>query len=185
MTKNLKMKKLLILIILPAVILSACEKENPVIPNEEELITTVTYELTPANGGDKIIFKFTDLDGDGGNDPVFETSPLSANTVYNGVLKLENELETPPENITEEVEAEGAEHQFFFIDNFLKFDVAYGDEDINGNPVGIETILETGASTTGTLTIILRHEPKKPNNGTPEDAGGETDVEVTFDVTVQ
>ena len=179
------MKKLFIPIILLAVVISACKKDDPVIPNEEELITTLTYELTPANGGDKIILKFTDLDGDGGNNPAYETSPLSANTVYNGILRLENELETPPENITEEVKEEGAAHQFFYIDNILEGDVAYVDEDINGNPIGIETVLETGSAGTGTLTIILRHEPKKPNNGTPEDAGGETDIEVTFQLTVQ
>lgn len=179
------MKKIFIPIIMFAVVFSACEKEDPVIPNEEELITTLTYELTPADGGDKIVFKFTDLDGDGGNDPVIENPPLAANTVYNGIIKLENELETPPENITEEVEEEGAEHQFFFIDNILAGDVSYVDEDINGNPVGIESVLETGDAGTGTLTIILRHEPTKPNNGTPEDAGGETDIEVTFAVTVR
>lgn len=30
--------------------LTACEKDDPVIPNEEELITTLTYTLTPSGG---------------------------------------------------------------------------------------------------------------------------------------
>lgn len=179
------MKKYIFPILLSAVIFAACDKEDPVVPNEEELITTLTYTLTPDGGGDVVILKFTDLDGDGGNPPEIETSPLAINTVYEGVIKVENELETPPENITEEVEEEGAEHQFFFIEDILKSDVMYDDEDVNGNPIGIETIVETGAAGTGTLTIILRHEPKKPNDGTPEDAGGETDIEVTFDITVE
>ena len=57
------------------------------------------------------------------------------------------------------------------------------DED--GNPVGIETTLTTGNAGSGTLTIILKHEPTKPNDGTAAGAGGSTDVEVTFPITVQ
>jgi hypothetical protein len=36
----------------------------------------------------------------------------------------------------------------------------------------------------GTLTVTLRHEPTKPNTGLG-DAGGETDIAATFNVTVQ
>ncbi len=44
--------------------------------------------------------------------------------------------------------------------------------------------LTTGVAGTGTLTFTLRHEPTKPNTGL-SDAGGETDITVTFDVTIQ
>jgi hypothetical protein len=179
------MKKFIFPILFIAVVFSACEKEDPVIPNEEELITTLIYELVPDGGGETVILKFQDLDGDGGNNPIFETDPLVANTVYNGTVQVLNELEEPAEDITEEVKEEGEEHQFFFVDDVLKTEVTYDDVDLGGNPIGIETILETGSATTGTLTIILRHEPKKPNDGTPEDAGGETDIEVTFNITVE
>ena len=43
----------------------------------------------------------------------------------------------------------------------------------------------TGAAGTGTVTIVLKHEPTKPNNGTAAGAGGSIDVEVTFPITVQ
>ena len=46
------------------------------------------------------------VDGDGGDPPVITTEPLQANTDYTAALRLLNETETPPEEITEEVEAE-------------------------------------------------------------------------------
>ena len=70
--------------------LSSCEKD-PQIPNEEELITTVTYTLTPVSGGDPVIFSFRDLDGDGGQSPVVVLGRPKANTVYNAVVGLYNE----------------------------------------------------------------------------------------------
>jgi hypothetical protein len=44
----------------------ACKSDDPEPVNEEELITTLIYELTPADGGSSVTFSFTDLDGDGG-----------------------------------------------------------------------------------------------------------------------
>lgn len=180
------MKTLLLPLLLLAVIFSACEKEDPVIPNEEELITTLIYRLEPLSaGGDVVELKFQDLDGDGGDAPIITTSPLKANTTYQGSITLLNELDTPPDNITEEVEEEGLEHQIFYVIDELKLGVEYMDSDLDGNPVGLITSLTTSDATSASLKIILRHEPKKPNDGTPEDAGGETDIEVAFDITIE
>ncbi|MBF4984188.1 type 1 periplasmic binding fold superfamily protein, partial [Nonlabens mediterrranea] len=63
--------------------------------------------------------------------------------------------------------------------------IAKVDTDANGNPLGLDTTFTTGAAGTGTLTIVLRHEPLKPNDGTLLNAGGETDVQVEFDLDVQ
>jgi hypothetical protein len=169
---------------------ASCEKDSPDIPNEEELITTLTYTLTPAGGGAPIVFSFQDLDGDGGNTPIITTGTLAANTTYTGVLELLNEAESPAESISEEVEEEAEEHQFFFAaSSALNATVAYGDVDGNGKPLGLQTTVVTGDVSTGTLTITLRHEPDKSaagvSGGDLTNAGGETDIEVTFDVTVQ
>ena len=166
--------------------LLACEKEDPVIPNEEELITTLTYTMTPAAGGDPITFTFRDLDGEGGNPPEITTEPLATNTTYNGVVQLLNELETPPFDISNEVEEEGDSHQLFYnLEVLVEATIDYEDEDINGNPIGLKTSVSTTNVSEGSLTIILRHLPKKPNNGSPTDAGGETDIEVTFEVRIE
>ena len=63
------------------------------------------------------------------------------------------------------------------------------DTDSNNRPVGLASRVTTGAAGSGTLTITLLHEPDKAASGVadgdPSNAGGATDIEVTFDVTVQ
>ena len=176
-----------ILFILIAVV--SCKDDDPPIPNEEELITTVIYTLTPAGGGAAIEFTFRDLDGDGGNDPVIKTFPLDSGVVYTGALTLLNESETPAEDITEEIMEEDADHQFFFSVHQAQVTVSYEDSDDNGNPVGLQTELTTGAISQGHLTITLRHEPDKfaagVSNGDITNAGGETDIEITFPIVIQ
>ncbi|MFN0202729.1 MAG: type 1 periplasmic binding fold superfamily protein [Bacteroidia bacterium] len=164
---------------------SGCEHE-PIIPNEEELITTLTYTLTPSGGGTAITLTYKDLDGDGGNAPTTTLSGnLAANTTYIGKLVLLNESVTPAEDISAEIKAEKETHQFFFQPaSALKATVSYTDTDANGKPVGLETSLVTTYASEGDLTIILRHEPNKSASGVATgdvtNAGGETDIEAVI-----
>ena len=54
--------KFLTLSLLCILVFSACEKDDPVIPNGEELITTLNYTLSPSDGGTAITLSFEDLD---------------------------------------------------------------------------------------------------------------------------
>lgn len=170
-----------------AAVFISCEDDDPVSINEEEVITTVEYELVNnADANDIVTLLSTDNDGDGPNLPVVTVSgPFTAGAVYSGDVEFLNETETPAEDITEEVEEEGDEHEVFYIVNAADISIAKTDTDDDGNPLGLVTTLTAGTAGAGTLTIVLRHEPNKPNNGTLTDAGGETDVQVEFDVTVQ
>lgn len=172
--------------------ISACKKEknDPVVPNEEELITTVIYTLIDTVSSDTIELSIQDIDGNGGNPPVINTENLNPNSVYWGHITLLNESVDPAIDISEEVYEEGEEHQFFYvIESSLSTTISYDDEDVNGNPIGLRTILQTGNSTAGELIIILRHNPDKYAPGVAEgdiiNAGGETDVEVNFDIVVE
>ena len=93
---------------------TSCDKDDDNTPepvNEEEVITTLTVKLTPTTGT-AIELKSFDADGDGPNVPVLSVSgALAANTSYAGVIELLNELETPAEDITDEVNEESDEHQ--------------------------------------------------------------------------
>lgn len=171
------------------IVFSACSNDddnvNPTPVNEEEVITTLTATLVPQGGGTTITLRSQDLDGDGPNAPVVTVSgDLAVNTTYNGTIVLLNETEDPAENITTEVAEEDADHQFFFTATNSIATIAYTDQDDNGNPVGITFTATTTAAATGNLTITLRHEPNKSatgvSNGDITNAGGETDIQVTF-----
>lgn len=187
-SKTMKTIKLLAILFISALSFTACsddhDHDDDDHDHEEELITTVTYTLT--NGSDVVTLKFKDLDGDGGNTGTYTISgPLTANSTYTGVIKLENETENPAEDVTLEVKKEADEHEFFYTSSVSGVTVTKTDKDGNNNPLGVETTVTTGAAGSGNLVIILKHEPKKPNDGTSADAGGSTDIEVTFDISVQ
>ncbi|WP_336375852.1 type 1 periplasmic binding fold superfamily protein [Aureisphaera galaxeae] len=146
----------------------------------------MTITLTPQGGGTAVVMQTRDADGDGPNPPVVTVvGDLTAGTTYDGAAVFLNETETPAENITTEIAEEDEEHQIFYVAGAgLDVTTAYSDQDADGNPVGLAFTLTANTAGAGTLTVILRHEPTKPNDGTPSDAGGETDIAETFDVTI-
>ena len=179
------LKFLTVALVASSLFIGCSKDDNPQPVNEEEVITTMTVTLRPEGGGTDVILEFRDLDGDGSNEPEITNGNLATGVTYSGSIVLLNEAVEPEENITEEVEAENLEHQFFYtIGSGL--DVSTSDENLDdeGNILGTEFTLTAGAVSSGTLTFTLRHEPTKPNDGL-ESAGGETDISVTFDVSVE
>ena len=184
----MKNVKFLATAIFATVLFVSCSNEDdtPEPVNEEEVITTLTVTLSPNGGGTAITLQTRDLDGDGPNAPVVTVSgSLATGVTYSGTIVLLNETVNPPEIITEEVEEENLDHQFFYtLGGGLDVTTAYSNFDDNGNPLGTEFTLTAGTASSGTLTFTLRHEPTKPNTGLG-DAGGETDIAATFNVAVQ
>lgn len=168
------------------------DDDDPVIPNQEEVITDLTYTLVPTGGaGGTVVFQFQDRDGDGGQDPTMSVNgTLQPNTSYIGTIQLLNASDISDiEDVTVEVSNEADDHQFFYqTTDSLNITFDYADVDQDGNPLilGIITDVETGDSSSGDMTIILRHEPDKDAPGltidNPTPGGGESDIEVTFDV---
>ncbi len=187
----MKTIKFPLLILCIALVFNACKDKEPEpeIPNEEEEITTLKFTLTPSNGGQPVVFSFQDLDGDGGQDPVITEGVLDTNTSYEGSIELLNELEDPAEDITIEVRNESTDHQFFYETNMNNLMISYDDYDADNKPIGLKTMVSTKDSSTNTLKITLRHEPNKDGNrvsqGDITNAGGETDIEVSFNVRIQ
>jgi hypothetical protein len=172
---------------------------------DNEVITTVILELTPAGGGVPVSFEFDDADGDGGDPPVIDPVLLDAGD-YTLAVRFQNRLEDPAEEITEEVDDESDQHLLLFTgtavvgpatDN-LSGPLAheYADQDANGLPIGLTNDI-TATPGTGTLTVTLRHmppeEPPVKAADTVDTArddgidaiGGSTDASVSFDVTIQ
>ncbi|MDB4180898.1 type 1 periplasmic binding fold superfamily protein [Flavobacteriaceae bacterium] len=184
----MKKIKFLTLALIISTLFIGCSKDDDQQPqpvNEEEVITTLTVTLVPEGGGATVILQTRDLDGDGPNEPVITTGNLAAGVSYSGSIVLLNETVDPAEDITEEVEEENLEHQFFYTSGD-DLDITTSNEnlDTDGNKLGTEFTLVAGAVSSGTLTFTLRHEPTKPNTGI-DDAGGESDVIATFNVAVQ
>ncbi|MCC4214562.1 type 1 periplasmic binding fold superfamily protein [Leeuwenhoekiella parthenopeia] len=193
--KNLKISSLLLLALIS---FSSCSDDEgtPELINEEEVITTVTVTLVPQTGS-TVTLTSRDLDGDGPDAPVRTVSGnLQAGMQYSGSIVLQNETVSPAEVINEEIEEEADEHQFFYqVTGGLDAAAVYADEEndylTNGstNPVGLSFTMQAGAASTGQFTVTLRHEPNKDAEGVSEgnlsNAGGETDVAQTFDLTIE
>ncbi|MDE0003305.1 MAG: hypothetical protein OXQ29_11475 [Rhodospirillaceae bacterium] len=162
-------------------------------PGEVELITTFKITLTPQGGGSPLTVQFQDLDGEGGNVPVIDRIVVDAGTVYDGMIQELNELESPPEDITEEIREEAEVHQLFFetLGGFAPATVAYADKESDyvtntgaDHPVGLKFTLTVPANArNGQFRVSQSHYDAAPKDGvTPSD---ETDIEVTFEVEVR
>ena len=171
----LRLSSLLILLIT-----TSCIKglEAPELINEEELITTLVISLD--SGTETLEFRYTDLDGDGPSQGVFQIQDLKAHTNYSGRISFLNESESPAEDITEEVEEESDDHQVFYLVNGLDLTIESTNLDSKGYYLGTEFNLSTASPSQGQLQFILRHLPTKPNDGNPATAGGATDLSVAF-----
>ncbi|MFC6875651.1 type 1 periplasmic binding fold superfamily protein [Flavobacterium myungsuense] len=192
----MKNSKILAIALVSIFTFSSCsdddDKPTPVI--EEEVITTLTAVYTPVGGGTAITLQSRDLDGDGPNDPLISVSgKFAQGTIYNGVVTFLNETESPAEDKTEEIKELALEHQVFYqktggINNIIYADTP-SNKDSNGNPIGLESVFTTTGAATGTIRIILKHEPNKSAlnvaNGDVANAGGSTDIEADFDIVVE
>lgn len=191
--KTIKNLKFLVLPVLFLALFASCSNDDdPEIVNEEEVITRMIVTLSPQGGGTDIILQIEDTDGKDGPAPAVITpmnAVFTANTTYNGSIVLWNDTETPAENKTEEIEEEDDEHQFFYTLNGNVGSTTYVDFDADGNPLGLEFTFTTGAIATGTMTVTLIHEPNKDAMGVSDgdiaNATGETDIEATFNISVQ
>ena len=185
-----KIKLLLIILWGCAMVFVACDDEDDsLVVCSCEGITTIQYTLTPMTGGDSIVLSYVDLDGEGGSEPTISTGVLEANQTYIGEMELLDGTGESVENITEDILQESDEFQFFFDASFVEINIAYDDQDINGNPLGLQSVVTTGAAGTGILTVALLHEPDKFADGVADgditNAEGATEVEITFPVTIQ
>ena len=182
-------KNALLLLLAFNFVVACSNSDDPEPVNEEEVITTLQATLVPDSGA-TVTLTSQDLDGDGPNEPVITISGnLQANTSYDGTFLLLNETESPAENITLEILEEDDEHQFFFSFTNNIASVAYADSDGDGNPIGVQFTLTTGAAGTGNATFVLKHQPNKSAEGVSEgnmaNAGGSTDIEVEFTLVVE
>ncbi|UXP31466.1 hypothetical protein N6H18_14025 [Reichenbachiella agarivorans] len=185
-------------VMLGGLIFTGCsDDDTPEVENEEEVITDVTLVFTNDDDpSDVVTARAEDPDGAGLQElTILDEINLGLNKSYTLTLQIENNLNSPGEDITEEVEEESDEHQFFFsftdgafanptgdgnIDNAAD-PLNYNDEDANGNPVGLSTAWTTAANalSAGSFSLKLQHLPDIKSS-TSEATDGDTDIALTF-----
>lgn len=175
-----------------ALTLAACGVSDPEDSNEQETFTTATLTYTnDADASDKheATIKFKDGFGHGGDVlEKNETIMLKAGAAYSVELVLLDESRNPAVVMSEEVEEEGEAHQVFYTPAGADLTVAYADKDGNDRPIGLKTTQTSGEAGSGTLKVTLKHLQEGSTllkNDTSNINTGETDVEVTFNVTIQ
>lgn len=169
--------------ILAVVILafSSCEKDQKSSPdNEQELITTIRLTFTAPSGS--VTFNAKDTDGDGGLAPVIDGIALKANTTYALNIEFLDESKGTAINLTPEVREEGTDHLVCLAASGAMPNPTVEDQDTNKAPLGLTSLLTTGAAGTGTLKITLKHLADKSSANACNT--GETDAEATFAVTI-
>lgn len=174
-----------LLLATPMLFASCSDDSDPEPEDDNELITTVRYTLTPTSGtGQAVTAVWKDVDGAGGTAPTISTITLVPNTVYTGTIEFLDETKTPADNITEEVREENYEHLVIYTPNPASLmNITRTDaKDRNGLEVGLTTRVQTGAAASGNLTIQLRHQPGT-KDGSP--LPGSDDANVTFPVVLR
>lgn len=184
---KIKISYAILLLLMTSVFFAACDKDpdDPSEENEEEVITTMRLRFVDStNTSVSTTFSFEDPDGDGGNAPtVLDEISLNANSTYTVTLTLFNESDPADvEEITPEIVEESAEHLFCYTATGA--DVMVERSDSDGNfPIGLTSTWRTGASSSGTVQVVLKHQPDGLKDGTCEP--GETDIDVTFNTVIQ
>ncbi|MGC4058404.1 MAG: hypothetical protein QM743_09865 [Chitinophagaceae bacterium] len=170
---------------------AACKKEKSApTPDEQELITTVKITLSDDAGFNQTFeYKVENGFSSGTSAIEIDTVKLNANKTYSAVLTVLNEKASPVEDITAEIIEKSYEHLFVFASAPASgngsVSVADGNKDSNGKPLNQTFQLTTSTAGKGTFRVTLMHQPTDKNGTTPETAGGETDLDATFPVSLQ
>lgn len=178
--------------LIAAAFITGCKKDEDKVeePHEHthdsEVVTTLRLTFVDSAGlAPTVTAQFRDPDGDGGNAPLaFDTIRLLPNKTYLAEVLLLNETKNPADTISNEVIEEANEHLFFYTPVNVNATVTITDLDSNTPPLplGITTKWKTQAVSTGTVRVVLRHQPDA-KDGTY--APGETDIDLTFQAVVE
>lgn len=176
---------------------ASCESDDPVVENDGEVITDVNLTFTELDEsgnpvGTPLVFNASDAEGiEVGNALTTDDIELDRGTTYRLDIEVLNGIEN--EDITEEILEEADEHQFYFLGSAFEGTSApltYVYDDESGELIGVRGVVTVSASpgfNTANFRLVLRHDLDKnfpgasePNFSNFTQAGGESDLDVTF-----
>jgi hypothetical protein len=186
------------------VVMTSCKKDE-IVPEEEnelEVITDVKLVFTNTTDANDIVeARAKDSDGAGVAElTILDEINLDTSKVYILTFEIFNNLDTPGENIGDEILEEDEEHQIFFSFSNNAYSaplgngnidtasdpLIYNDTDANGNSVGLSTNWSTSSTqlTGGSFNVRLQHQPdvKSSTSGAND---GDTDFDLSFVLNIQ
>lgn len=178
---------------------ASCESNDPEEENDGEVITDVTLkfqELNASGGlvGSVLSFKASDPQGiEVGSSPTIQPVTLTKGKTYRMSIEVFNSIEN--EDITKEILEEADEHQFFFLGSAVTGNIlTITYDDPSGERIGLRNKVVVSSSpgtNNAQLRVVLRHDLDKnfpgasnPNFANFVQAGGETDLDITFPVVI-
>jgi hypothetical protein len=179
-----------LLVSMLSVVLASCGDSVTDPAGETEVISRVTLTLSPVGSSSFAPSAYIeDADGNGPNAPSAQVGTLSmpVGTTFNGTVRFENRLVNPIENITDEVRTEGNEHRVFYTVTGGGVTVNTTDLDSGGRPLGLTfTAVAPTGTTAGprTVRVLLCHYDNVTKPATAASCTAETDIDVSFTVTV-
>ncbi len=193
--KNITFKTAQLLSAALLITFASCKKDDKTpAPVEQELITTVKLKFRNLTAQTAPVY-YTYKVENGFNNATpgavqIDTIRVEAGSVYQVETELYNEKANPVDTVSKEVIQEADKHLFLYIsvpesgDGSLSSNGG-GSGDINGSPFNQMIRLLAGQPGAGKLRVVLIHNPTNKTASTPNAAGGETDVDVTFPVIIR
>lgn len=182
-----------------AVGFASCESDDPEEENDQEVITDVTLNFQELNASGAPIglitsFKASDPQGiEVGSSPTIQNVTLTRGKTYRMSIVVFNSIEN--EDITKEVLEEADKHQFYFLGTAVTGNIiAISYNDPSGKLIGVQNravVSSSPGTNNAQLRVVLRHDLDKnfpgatnPNFANFVQAGGESDLDITFPVII-
>ncbi len=162
--------------------LSSCKDDHN--HDDGEVITTVKLICQDSANTTLPVreFRFDDPDGPGGNNPTrLDTIYLDSGRTTLVSLRFEDASSGSVKDITTEIRAEGNEHLICVNPSGISLQVTASDSD-GKYPIGLESRWKSSGKGSGTVKIVLKHQPGGVKNGSCDP--GDTDAEVIFPIVI-
>ena len=154
---------------------SACKKEEV---SEQENINVLKVKIGSAT------YTWSDTDGVGsGAAPKIDTIRLTPNGSFVADLAVQDGSTNPVKDLTPEIIVEKDDHLFIYKPTTVNLTVSDLSKDSKSRNFGQTATLKTGAASSGTLQITLKHLADK--SAADPSKTGETDLDVVFPVVVK
>jgi hypothetical protein len=162
-------------VLLGSILVSSCKKDAA---DEQENLNVVKLKIGATT------FTWSDTDGIGsGKAPVIDTIKLAPNASGDFTISVLDGSVSPPKDFTAEIVAEDNAHLFVLKITGANLTTSGLSTDSKGKAFAQLGKMTAGAASTGTLQIVLKHNPDKAASNPA--TTGETDIDVVFPVVIK